>query len=128
MRLESNPGIVSLKKLVINQKSIILIMDYNNSVNLKYFLQKNRLPLSRIKMIFRQVLEIIQDCHKSLVAHRDIKLENILIDSALNVQVIDFGYSEVMENQNEVKKYFSCGTLNYIAPEVLIGKPFNGKI
>lgn len=101
-------------------------MEYNHSVNLKYFLQKNKLPLSRIKTIFRKVLQIIQKCHEALIAHRDIKLENILIDSKMNIQVIDFGFSEILQNDDEIKKYFSCGTLNYIAPEVLCQQPFKG--
>ena len=64
----------------------------------------------------------LQSIHKENICHRDIKLENILLDENYNPKLCDFGLSEFnKENLTE-----SVGTVNYAAPEILEQKPYNG--
>ena len=57
-------------------------------------------------------------CGVSAVAHRDIKLENVLLDEWCDVRLIDFGFAKRIEDRT----YTLCGTPEYIAPEVLLNK------
>ena len=79
-----------------------------------------------MKEISSQIIEGIYELHKYGILHRDLKLENILIDdrnSKLNIKLIDFGLSKVvLENKNTNECY---GTFLYSAPEVLLNIPYN---
>ena len=59
--------------------------------------------------------------HQIGIVHRDIKLDNILLDGHGNVKIGDFGLATKLEFDGERKRTI-CGTPNYIAPEVLEGK------
>ena len=58
--------------------------------------------------------------HSQNIAHRDIKLENILIDTSERIKIIDFGFSIDYKSKEKQNKYaFLCGTPCYMAPELL---------
>lgn len=58
------------------------------------------------------------------VAHRDLKLENILVDNELNIKIADFGFA-TFKNVNQLESY--SGTMTYMAPEIKESKQYDGK-
>ncbi|CAB4255310.1 similar to Saccharomyces cerevisiae YAL017W PSK1 One of two (see also PSK2) PAS domain containing S/T protein kinases [Maudiozyma barnettii] len=76
------------------------------------------------KLIFKQVVSGIRHLHKQGIVHRDIKDENVIVDSKGFVKLIDFGSATyVKSGPFDV----FVGTIDYAAPEVLSGDPYEGK-
>mgnify|MGYP003853080603 FL=1 len=69
------------------------------------------------------MLDSVEYMHTRRVVHRDLKLENILIDDNLNLRVADFGFA-CYKNVDALKSY--RGTMTYMAPEIKEGKTYKG--
>ena len=63
--------------------------------------------------------------HKKYISHRDIKMENILINNNYEIKIIDFGFA-LYNPEHKIQNIF-CGTPKYIAPEILKGKGYYGE-
>lgn len=59
-----------------------------------------------------------------MIAHRDLKLENVLVGAKNSIKIVDFGLANLMKDGKFLKT--SCGSLNYAAPEIIQGKPYCG--
>mgnify|MGYP000716488853 CR=1 FL=1 len=94
MKRLSHQNIVNLYHVVKDKRKLLLIMEDGGKLSLAGLLRKkNTIPEAQVKPIFKQVLEGIQHCHENKICHRDIKLENVLIDGSETVRLIDFGFS-----------------------------------
>ena len=85
------------------------------------------MPEDEVKIIFRQIVKAIDYCHNQNVAHRDIKLENVLLTTGdgFSVKLIDFGFSVIV--QDDAKLAIYCGTPSYMAPEIVSKQEYFGK-
>ena len=71
-------------------------MEYASTTSLYSYLKskaQRRLPEEEVKRVFRQVVEGVKYMHSLNIVHRDLKLENILLDENKNIKIIDFGFS-----------------------------------
>lgn len=87
-------------------------------------LMKRRKTLTEpeVRYYILQLTSALTYLHDSYIIHRDLKLGNIFLDSHMRVKVGDFGLATKLSHPDERKKTV-CGTPNYIAPEILKGKP-----
>ena len=78
----------------------------------------------KARQLFRQIISAISYCHKNGIVHRDLKGENLLLDSNLTIKVIDFGLSNTWSSESFLKT--ACGSPLYAAPEILEHKEYRG--
>ena len=79
------------------------------------------------KLIFRKILKGVEAIHNLGICHRDLKMQNILLDEFFNPKICDFGFAtELIEKDGSDKLNEFVGTLNYAAPELLLNRPYNG--
>lgn len=118
-------NIVRFFHMIDTLTTTYLIMEYVAGEDLESCLRAlGCLKEEEARAIFRQVVSAVHFLHQRRIAHRDIKLENILVDAAGNAKLCDFGMAiEVTEGQmlEEI-----CGSLLYWAPEILARKPYDG--
>ena len=110
-------GIVVLTTL--NPKPSILIREYASGGELVDLIAtKHSLSEKEARVLFRQLISAMDHCHLASVVHRDLKLENLLLDSNKNLLVSDFGLGRTFSNTKELLNTF-CGTPNYAAVELI---------
>ena len=129
----NHPNIVKLYDTIISDKNILLIQELVNGISLRDFYNKeirNQKNISEKKykiltLIFKQIFSAFDYIHKKNIFHRDIKLENILLTKNYEIKIIDFGFG-LYNPRNYLQKFF-CGTPNYMAPEIIMKKEYDGQ-
>ncbi|KYO25484.1 testis-specific serine/threonine-protein kinase 2-like [Alligator mississippiensis] len=84
-----------------------------------------------VRKMFCQLCTAIKYCHDLDFVHRDLKCENILLDTDYNIRLSDFGFSKQLsrdQNGKVIPSQTFCGSAAYAAPEVLQGIPYQPKI
>ena len=124
----SHPNIVHFYEVVDNPKQMYLVFELIKGKSLCSYVRSKdgkKLDDKEARNVFTQVVSGIEYCHSLGILHRDVKLDNILIDESHNVKVIDFGFATIEQPNTQLKSF--CGTPSYMAPEIVLKKPYNGK-
>jgi len=127
LKMMSHPYIIKLHETFETNHHINIIMEYVGGPSLYTYLKSQpnkKLNEPEAKRIFRQITEALHYCHKKCITHRDIKLENLLMDEEKNIKLIDFGFSTCMSNDQKSKMF--CGTPSYMSPEIVLKKEYCG--
>jgi len=120
-----HPHIVHIYEVLENKDRIVLIMQYAPGGELyEYVNQSKVLDDSEARRLFRQIATAIFYCHQNKICHRDLKLENILLDERNNAKLADFGLSNVFDKSHQLKTF--CGSPLYASPEIVQGLPYEG--
>jgi len=91
---------------------------------LNYVRKRKKLEESEAKVLFKQIIQGLGHIHKRRILHRDIKLDNILLDGKGRVKIADFGVSKLVKPGDVMHE--QSGTPAYIAPEILKEEGYAG--
>lgn len=121
-----HPNICNLYRLSITDDKLIFFMEYaSRGTLLEYVNAKGGLTEFEAQRYFIQIFSALRHLHMyHFLVHRDLKLENILIDSKGNMKVTDFGLAGTY--YNNIMRTF-VGTAGYQPPEILAGNEYNEK-
>lgn len=126
MKLVRHPYVVRLHEVLASRTKIYIILEFITGGELfDKIVRHGRLSEAEARIYFQQLIEGVDYCHSKGVYHRDLKPENLLLDSQGNLKISDFGLSALPEQGVSLLRT-TCGTPNYVAPEVLSHKGYNG--
>ncbi|XP_072990576.1 CBL-interacting protein kinase 8-like isoform X1 [Typha latifolia] len=128
MKLVRHPNVVRLHEVLASRTKIYIILEFITGGELfDKIVRKGKLSEADSRRYFQQLIDGVDFCHSKGVYHRDLKPENLLLDSQGNLKISDFGLS-ALPDQGVSLLRTTCGTPNYVAPEVLSHKGYNGAI
>ena len=119
-----HPYITQILDSFETDKHIFIVMEYICGDLLGFIRKRGKLSEPMTKVIFRQIIEGLRYIHKKKIVHRDIKLDNVLIDLTNTVKICDFGVSRILQPGDIM--YENCGTPAYIAPEIFKNEGYEG--
>lgn len=121
----NHPNIVTFLDAVDGCTQLLVVLELLG-VSLHQYLKKRpgRIDQNLARTFFKQVCSGLRYLHNRRVCHRDIKLENCLLDDCGHIKIIDFGFSIVLPAGKKLKVF--CGTPSYMAPEVVQRKEYPG--
>ncbi|KAF2285462.1 hypothetical protein GH714_004709 [Hevea brasiliensis] len=125
--LSPHPHVIQLYNLYEDESYLHMVMDLCSGQDLHNLIISNGVvPEAEARLLFIQLMKAVSHCHKYGVVHRDIKPDNILLDSLNSVKLADFGSAEVVMEGEMINGV--VGTPYYVAPEVLVGREYGEKV
>ncbi|KAH9712907.1 serine/threonine-protein kinase SAPK1 [Citrus sinensis] len=128
-RALKHPNIIRFKEVFLTPTELAIVMEYAAGGELfERICNAGRFSEDEARYFFQQLISGVSYCHSMQICHRDLKLENTLLDGskAPRLKICDFGYSKSSVLHSQPKS--TVGTPAYIAPEVLSRKEYDGKI
>lgn len=128
LKLLKHPNVVRLHEVLASKTKIYMVLEYATGGELfDRIASRGRLPEAEGRKLFQQLIDGVSYCHDKGVFHRDLKLENILVDSRGNIKITDFGLSALPQHfRDDGLLHTTCGSPNYVAPEVLNNRGYDG--
>ncbi|KAG8874723.1 hypothetical protein FRB97_005681 [Tulasnella sp. 331] len=118
-----HPNIVRLYDVIETDKYIGIILEYASGGELFDHILAHRYLRERdAAKLFAQLVSGVSYIHAKKIVHRDLKLENLLLDRNRNVIITDFGFANKFEHKADDLMQTSCGSPCYAAPELVISE------
>lgn len=121
-------NIISIVEVIKDEAFTYIVTEWVAGKELFKYAQEQPLNESDVRGIFKEIVQAVMHMHTHNIAHRDLKLENIIFTSEniskSSIKILDFGFScKINDEGNEMAG--ACYTLDYAAPEVLSNKKYN---
>jgi serine/threonine protein kinase len=133
----NHPFIVKLFYAFQNNEKLYLVTEFMQGGELFFHLKKEHVfTEEKAKLYACEIVLAIEHLHLNKIIYRDLKPENVLLDESGHIKLTDFGLSKIFNNNNnyvtssfnEEKAFTFCGTPEYLAPEILLGKGYNKSV
>ena len=122
-----HPNLVGMEFIFQNEYRIYFVMPFIRGGELyKIYQAKKRFNEKIVKFYAAQIVLAIGYLHSKNIIHRDLKLENILVDSNGYLKIIDYGLAKILKNNEEATSF--CGTPEYISPELVEKKAYDKNV
>lgn len=129
LKVLQHDNIAKLLQVIETKTEIYLILEYCSGGELfDYLISKKRLTESEVRVIIKDLFQVLMYIHNRGFAHRDLKPENILFDDQHRIKLIDFGLAANSSKNKASLAFLStcCGSPAYAAPELLRGQTYSG--
>ena len=127
LKIVKHKYIVQLYEILQTPQHIFIVMEYCEGKDLMdYILHKTRLSEIESLKFFQQLINALFYLHSQNISHRDVKIDNMLLDRNKDLKLVDFGLSTKYSDDTLLDQ--PCGTVVYAAPEVLDGNEYHGML
>ncbi|GJX11439.1 CBL-interacting serine/threonine-protein kinase 1-like protein [Tanacetum coccineum] len=123
LTLVNHPNVIRLHEVLISKTKFYMVLEYvTGGVKWEALEPKAR-------KLFQELIDGVSNCHDKGVFHRNLKLDNVLVDSKGHIKISDFGFSALPQQfREDGLLHTMCGSpnYNYVAPEILSNRGYDG--
>lgn len=124
----SHPHILTVHDIILAGDRQYIVMEYLEGKTMREVLAERRLSPEEVMSIAPMVCEALGYAHRQGIVHRDVKPDNIFVLQNGNIKVADFGIAKMIRVSDRTHTDVIMGTPNYIAPEVILGRPYDHRV
>ncbi|XP_049540937.1 uncharacterized protein LOC125954571 isoform X3 [Anopheles darlingi] len=125
LKVLHHPHITRLYEVMESRNKIYLVTEHAAQGEIfDHLVANGRMKEEEAARIFSQIVSAVDYCHRHGIVHRDLKAENVLLDTDMNVKLADFGFSNTFVEGQPLRTW--CGSPPYAAPEVFQGVEYDG--
>lgn len=127
MMMLRHERILNLEQVIENEQEVFFVMELCGGGSLLEYLNGNPLSENLVRYYFSQIVSGVSYCHSKGVAHRDLKLGNILLDNTGHIKIADFGHAGIYKKGWDLFSTPLIGSVCHITPEQIFGKAYSGE-
>ena len=126
-----HPAVVEVYDLFEDGRAQCLVMELVAGISVDELLEHGPLDVDRVVELLRQLAEGLEAVHAQGLVHRDLKSENVVVDTAGHAKLLDFGLAldlETSEDDRLTTTGHLVGTVHAVAPESITGLPIDHRV
>lgn len=127
MMMLKHERILKLEQVIENEQEVFFVMEFCGGGSLLEYMDGKPLSEKLVRFYFSQIISGVCYCHSKGVAHRDLKLDNILLDNMANIKITDFGHAGIYQKGWDLFATPLVGGLCHVTPEQILGNSYSGE-
>jgi len=110
------------------ESNICLVMEYCAGGHIEDYISPTRpMTESAARFYFTQLIDGLSYCHEQCVCHRDLRIENLMLDNKGDLKITDFGHAGIFQQGWDVFQTMLVGSVSHLAPEQVLGTVYSGE-
>jgi serine/threonine protein kinase len=128
MVLLDHPTVVVCFEVLETESNICLVMEYCAGGHIEDYISPTRpMTESAARFYFTQLIDGLSYCHEQCVCHRDLRIENLMLDNKGDLKITDFGHAGIFQQGWDVFQTMLVGSVSHLAPEQVLGTVYSGE-
>jgi len=123
----NHPNVCTIHEISEHEGQQFIVMEFVDGVTLRAKIAEGGLRLSECLSYAIQIAEALEEAHGKGIVHRDVKAENIMVNTKNQIKVMDFGLAKLKGSLKLTRTSSTVGTLAYMAPEQIEGVGSDGR-
>eukprot|EP00178_Gracilaria_changii_P003253 TRINITY_DN1477_c0_g1_i1.p1 TRINITY_DN1477_c0_g1~~TRINITY_DN1477_c0_g1_i1.p1 ORF type:complete len:1142 (+),score=158.12 TRINITY_DN1477_c0_g1_i1:660-4085(+) len=123
-------NIVALREVLESENNLHIVMELcggGSMIDIVRLYPEERMPEETARFFIRQVFEALSYCHSIGICHRDVRLDNLMLDNAGNMKITDFGHSGMYTPGWDMFSSALVGSVFNLSPEQIMGHVYSGE-
>jgi serine/threonine protein kinase len=128
MVLLDHPTVVTCWEVLETESNICLVVEYCAGGHIGDYISPTRpMTESAARFYFTQLIDGLSYCHEHCVCHRDLRIENLMLDNKGDLKITDFGHAGIFQQGWDVFSTMMVGSVSHLAPEQVLGTVYSGE-